>query len=175
MKFVRVGMLLLLSVAAFAQNAPIPTKTFSFNASPISLPGGRGSFVGTDAGLTFSPTQNFRLESHNVMSSDAKLSSFMGGAHYDLPVLSVKANNTMTNVSGFRMLFGLTALVGIDRVTDPFGAVRQHYSAMGLATFAYDINSSGSWTVGANVGMARFPGFATGWTPVVEVPFQFHF
>lgn len=165
----------LVASVAFAQNAPLPTSTFSFNASPMSLPGAKGTFVGTDAGVTFSPTANFDLAEHNIVSSDGKLSSFMGGVSYRLPALSLKANNMMPTVSGFRLLFGVSALVGIDRVKDVLGNTRQHYSALALATFSYALNSTATWQFGGNVGMARFPGFATGWTPVLEVGPQFHF
>jgi hypothetical protein len=169
------ALVFVLAAAACAQNAPIPTQTFSFNASPISLPGSKGTFIGTDTGGTFSPTANFDIAEHNIVSSDGKLSAYLGGVNYRFPALSLKANNAMPNVSGFRLLFGLSAAVGIDRVKDSLGNTKQHYSAMALASFAYDFNASGKWSLGGNVGMARFPGFATGWTPVLELGPQFHF
>jgi hypothetical protein len=166
---------LALALGAFAQNAPIPTQTFSFNAAPIDLPGSKGTFVGTDAGLTFSPTPNLDAAEHNIVSSDGRLSSFLGGVNYRFPAVSLKANNLMPGVSGFRMLFGLGASVGIDRVKDASGVVQQHYAALAQATFSYALTTSGNWQWGANVGLARFPGYAKGWTPVLEVGPQFHF
>lgn len=174
-RFALVLLVCSLSAAAFAQNAPLPTSTFSFNASPMSLPGNRGTFVGTDLGMTFNPTPNFDFQSHNLLSSDGKLSSFLAGAHYNLPALSLKANNLMPTVSGFRLLFGVSALVGVDRVKDLAGNTRQHYAGMALATLAYSFNTAGTWQFGANVGMARLPGYATGWTPVVEAGPKFGF
>jgi hypothetical protein len=164
-----------LALPVLAQNAPLPTQTFAFTDSAVSLPGIKGTFVGNDAGVTFSPTPNFDLAEHNIVSSDAKLSAFMGGVNYRFPVLSLGLNNAMPDVSGFRLLFGLSAAAGIDRVKDDAGNVAQHYAFLAKATFSYAMGSTGAWQMGANVGMARFPGFAKGWTPVVEVGPSFQF
>ena len=165
----------LVSAVAFGQNAPIPTKTFSFNAAPISLPGARGTFVGTDAGVEFTPTQNFGLGETNVLSSDGRMNFFGGGASYSFPVLSKYINNKTPQISGFRFRLGVRSFVGIDRVKDASGVVEQHWSAIAQGTFAYSIDSGGTWQMGANVGAARFPGYSKGWTPVVELGPQFHF
>ena len=175
MKKLAFALLILSATLGLAQNAPIPTQTFAFTDSAIDLPGAKGTFVGNDAGVTFSPTPNFDLAEHNIISSDAKLSAYMGGVNYRFPVLSLKLNNMTPEVSGFRMLFGLSAAAGIDRVKDPAGNVAQHYAFLAKATFSYALSASGSWQLGANVGMARFPGYAKGWTPVLEVGPQWHF
>lgn len=166
---------LLLVAPVFAQNAPIPTKTFSFQANAISLAGTRGTFAGTDAGVQFAPTPNFSLQEANILSSDAKLTAFMGLAEYDFPYLSMKLNNVSPNVSGFRLKFGIRAGAGIDRIKDALGNVAQHYSALAQGTFSYSFDNGGTYQFGANVGMARFPGYAKGWTPVAEIGPQFHF
>lgn len=167
--------LLVLSAAGFAQNAQIPTKTFSFQANAIGLAGNRGTFAGMDAGVQFSPTPNFSLQEGNIVSSDAKLSSYMGLVEYDFPYLSLKANNAMPTLSGFRLKFGVRAGAGIDRVKDALGVVKQYYAALAQGTFSYSFDAGSTWQLGANVGMARFPGYAKGWTPVAEVGPSFHF
>jgi hypothetical protein len=163
-----------LAMCCLAQNAPIPTKTFNFNAAPISLPGARGTFVGTDAGVLFTPTQNFGLGETNILSSDGRLAFFGGGAEYSFGVLSKYINNH-TNVSGFRIRIGARAYAGVDRVKDAAGVVAQHWGGLAQGTFAYSLDTGGSWQMGANIGMARFPGYAKGWEPVVELGPSFHF
>jgi hypothetical protein len=166
----------LLTAACFAQNAPIPTKTFSFNAAPISLPGARGTFVGTDAGVEFTPTQNFGIGETNILSSDGKMSFFGGGASYNVAVLSKYINNKTPIISGFRFRIGARAFVGVDRVKDPVSAVvAQHWGAVAQGTLNYSMDSGGTWQMGANVGAARFPGYSKGWSPVIELGPSFHF
>jgi hypothetical protein len=165
----------LVSAVAFGQNAPIPTKTFSFNANAISLPGDRGTFVGTDAGLEFTPTQNFALGETNILSSDGRVNFFGGGAAYSFPILSKYINDKTPTISGFRFRLGLRAFVGVDRVKDATGSVAQHWGEVAQATFAYSLNSGGTWNMGANVGVARFPGYAKGVTPIVELGPAFRF
>lgn len=163
-----------LALCAFAQNSPIPTHTFNLNASPISLPGDKGTFVGTDAGIAISFSQNFALAQTNIMSSTGKLAFFGGGAEYSAPVLS-RWINDHSQLSGFRLRLGVRAFAGVARVKNDLGTVAQHWGGMAQGTFAYSFDSGAHYQFGANVGMARFPGYAKGWTPVVEVGPQFHF
>lgn len=159
-----------------AQNAPLPTQTFSITTSAISLPGNRGTFAGTDSGFTFSPTTNFDLANHNIVSSDGKLSSFMGGADYTFAGVSKWMNNLMPNVSGFRLQPSLGGYFGIARVTDPTtGNVAQHYSALISGTVNYSLDSGNHWGLGVRVGALRAPGYANGWVPVVSLPFTYKF
>lgn len=174
-RVIAVMILFVLAIGCFAQNAPIPTKTFSFNAAPISLPGGRGTFVGTDAGVEFNPTQNFALAETNVVSSDAKLSFYGGGAEYNFAVLSKYINNHTPIISGFRFRIGARAFLGAARVKDAAGNVAQHYGAIAQGTFKYSLDAGGTWQMGANIGAARFPEYARGWIPVVELGPSFHF
>ena len=167
--------LCLLTVSAVAQNAPITTQTFSFNAQAISLPGNKGTFAGTDAGLTFSPTQNLSFEEANLLSSDARMTDFLGLAEYDFPFVSKWINNQTPSLSGFRLRVGVRAGAGVSRVKDAFGNVQQHYSALAQGTFSYSLDSGGTWQLGGHFGALRAPYFAKGWTPVVEFGPQFHF
>ena len=162
--------------AAVAQNSPLPTHTFTLTTSAISLPGDRGTFVGTDSGVAVSFTDRFDLAQTNIMSSDGKLNFFGGGAAYSFPVLSRYFNDKSPTISGFRVKLGIRAFAGVDRVKDPITAVtQQHWAEMVQGVFAYSLDSAATWTLGANVGMARFPGYAKGWTPIVEVGPSFHF
>lgn len=166
---------ILLAVAGFAQNAPIPTQPFSFNASAISLPGSQGTFIGTDAGVTFSPTQNFSVSDHNILSSDGRVAYFGAGPDYNLPVISLKANNAMPALSGFRMLFSLGGSAGVSRVKDSTGSVNQHYGAEFHGAFSYALSSAGAWQLGVRGGAARLPYYASGWTKFFEFGPSFHF
>lgn len=175
MKYLFTSILILAAVSAFAQNSPIPTQTFSFTDAPIALPGTKGTFAGSDMGASVAFTQNFSAAYHSIVSSDAKLSTFGGGVDYALPVISLKANNAMPNLSGFRFLFSVGGSGGLARVKDAAGNIAQHYTEEAHVSFSYALSTNGAWQLGARVGMARFPGFASGWVPVVSVPFQFHF
>lgn len=166
---------LLLAVSALAQNAPLPTQTFSFTASSIALPGNKGTFVGTDAGVTFSPTQNFSIADHNILSSDGRLSYFGAGPDYQLPQLSLKANNAMPSLSGFRFLFSVGGSFGVARVKDTFGNVTQHYGEELHGAFNYSLNSGGTWQLDVRAGAIRAPYYANGWFPQVAFGPSFHF
>ena len=167
--------LVFLSAVAFAQNEPLPTHTFSLTSTAISLPGDRGTFVGTDSGVAISFTDRFDLAETNVLSSDGKLAFFGGGAAYSFPVLSKWINNH-SQLSGFRLRIGARAFAGVSRVKDPVSAaVDQHWGGLTQGTFKYSFDAGGNWNLGANVGMARFPGYSKGWIPVVEVGPSFHF
>jgi hypothetical protein len=166
---------LLLSVAAFCQNAPIPTHTFSISASPIALPGNAGTFVGTDSGAAVNFTPAFDLAFHNILSSDAKLSTFMGGADYACYRCSKWLNDKMPTISGFRLLPSIGGAFGVDRVKDAAGNSFQHYSGEAYGSIAYSFDSGGTYTMAARIGAMRAPGYANGWVPVVSVPFSVHF
>lgn len=166
---------LLLSLAAFGQNAPIPVQTFSITTSAISLPGASGTFVGTDSGATFNPTQSVDFASHNILSSDGRLSAFMGGADYTFYQVSKLMNDKMPKLSGFRLLPSLGGAFGISRVKDSFGNVQQHYSGMINAKLAYSLDSGGHWQIAFSAGALRAPYFAKGWTPYASLPFSYHF
>ena len=158
-----------LMCAAAAQNAPLPTQTFSFQGAPISLPGYNGTFVGTDAGMNFWATPNFALSETNIVSSDAKFKFFAGGAATQFPYLS-KWLNDRTTYSGFRVIFGLRGYVGSAQ-----SAQGDHIGAMIQGTINYSLDSGGHYQLGANIGAARFPGFASGWTSVIEIGPKYSF
>lgn len=167
---------LVLSIACLAQNAPMPSQNFSITTSPISLPGNRGTFAGTDSGVTFNPTPNFDLANHNILSSDGKLSAFYGGADYTIVQLSKWMNDKMPKVSGFRLQPGIGAYFGVSRVKPGISSiVEQHYSALVNGKIAYSLDSGNHWQAAFTVGALRAPYYAKGWVPVVSVPFSYHF
>lgn len=167
--------LLLAASIGFAQNSAIPTQPFSFSYSAISLPGSKGTFVGSDAGVTFSPTQNFSIADHNILSSDGKLAYFGAGPDYQLPKISLKANNAMPALSGFRFLFSVGGSFGVARVKDAFGNVAQHYGEEAHGAFNYSLDGGGTWQLGIRAGAVRAPYYAKGWFPEVAFGPSFHF
>lgn len=164
-----IAILFVLVCSAVAQNSTIQTQTFSFNAAPISL-GYDGTFVGTDVGLSFSPTQNFSLFETNMLSSDAHFHFYAGGIGYQIPYLSKWINDRTPKVSGFRLLFGLRGALGQAET-----AAGNHVGALIQGTVNYSFDSGGHYQMGAQVGAARFPGFSKGWTSVVELGPSLHF
>jgi hypothetical protein len=158
---------LALSLVSFAQ-----TNTFSFNLTPISLPGGKQTVAGTAAGMTFSPTPNFDLREDTIIAPGQNFQAFMGGVNYRLPVISTKLNNASPNVDGSRFQFYVTASVGIDRIT--LGDTRQHYAFLAGGGINYDLTGSGKWTMGGEVRYAKFPGLLNN-TVVVSLGPSIHF
>jgi hypothetical protein len=155
---------LLLCSAAFAQNAPIPTQTFSFTASPITLPGyGKNIFTGADMGAVYSVSQNFSLENTNIVSTDGKFTFLAGGVGVKFPQISKFLNNRSTTQSGFRLLFGIRALAGEAMSSS------NHVGVLLQGSVDYSLDSAATWTVGAKIGGARFPGYSGGWVSVVEL------
>jgi hypothetical protein len=176
MKLAMFAMLVtLMAVGCWAQNAPIPTQTFSFSASAIALPGGRGTFAGTDAGVSFNPTQNLSIAQHSILSADGGADYFGGGVDYALPQISLKANNVMPIVSGFRMLFSVGGSMGVARVKNASGTTLQHYGADFHGAFNYALSSTGAWQLGVRGGAMRLPYYERGWTKFFELGPSFHF
>lgn len=165
---------LALAVLAVSLTAWGQTQTFSLTAQPIALPGGGQTFMGTLAGISFSPTPNFSLRNTNLVANSGNFTSFFGGMEYRLPILSTKLNNVSPNLNGMRFQFYLTGSAGIDRVVDAAGNVRQHYSFLGGGGVRYDLTNSGSWTLGGEVQWAKLPGLANN-TAIVSFGPAWHF
>lgn len=165
--------LLLISVPAFGQSAPPASQPFSLTSQAIALPGGGQTVAATLAGITFTPTQNFDLKQTNLVSGQ-NFQGFYGGFNYRLPVLSTKLNNVSPTVNGYRFQFYITGSAGVDRVTDPAGNVRQHYSFLAGGGVNYDVTQSGSWTLGGEVQYAKLPGLANN-TAIVSFGPAYHF
>ena len=163
---------LLLVLPLFGQNQPLPTSTFSFAAAPIGLVSANGSFIGTDAGLQFSPTPNFSLQSANILSSDARSANFLALAGYNIAPLSRKLNNLMPKVSGFRINIGVRGGAGVSRQSDAAGNVKQSVGILAQGTFSYSLDSGGTWQFGGNFGAGKFGGQ---WQKVFEAGPSLHF
>ena len=166
MKYVA-ALLLALSSLAFGQ-----TQTFSLSLSPISLPGNKQTVVGTDSGFTFSPTAKLDLREDNILAPGQNFQGFFGGFNYRLPILQTKLNNASPNVNFLRFQFYLTASAGIDRIT--LAETRQHYAFLAGGGLLYDLTGSGTWTLGAEVRYAKFPGLSNS-TAVVAAGPALHF
>jgi hypothetical protein len=165
--------ILALALGSFAQNAPIPTLPFSFTASALALPSGT-SFAGTDAGITFSPTQNLSISDHNIISGDGVLNYFGGGVDYALPVISLNINNSAPNMSGFRLLFSVGGSVGQARVNLASGT-QAHWGEEFHGSMSYALTATGAWQMGFRAGVGRFPYYHTGVMPIISLGPSFHF
>ena len=173
--FAVAALLLGLAFPALAQTpAPPPVTTFSLTSTALALPGGKSTFAGTDAGMTFTPTPNFDLREDNIVAPSGNFLGFYGGFNYRLPVLSTKLNNVSPNLNGYRFQFYITGSAGVDRITDAAGNARQHYSFLAGGGVQYDLTSSGTWTLGAEVRYAKLPGLINN-TAIVTFGPQFHF
>ena len=167
------SLVLVMSLGVFAQNAPIPTLPFTFTASAMALPSG-SSFAGTDAGITFNPTQNFSISDHNIISGDGILNYFGGGVDYALPVVSLNINNSAPNMSGFRLLFSVGASVGQARVNLASGT-QAHWGEEYHGSLSYALSPSGAWQLGFRAGIGRFPYYHSGVMPIITLGPSFHF
>jgi hypothetical protein len=149
-----------------------PVNTFTLTATPLALPSGQSTFMGTDAGFTFTPTQNFDLREDNLVAPSANFTAFFGGFNYRLPVLSTKLNNVSPNLNGYRFQFYITASAGVDRIAA--ATTREHYSFLAGGGVQYDLTGSGTWTLGGEVRYAKLPGLANN-TAIVTFGPSIHF
>lgn len=169
------GLILLGASISMAQSTPANppvTQPFSVQTSAITLPGGHGktnnSIVGTDSGITFTPSTNLDLFDRNLLSSDGSLKYFAGGVNYRLPALSLGANNKASNVNFLRVQFYLIGSFGVAQVN----AVN-HYGYTAGAGANYMLNNSGSWTSGGSGEYAHFPGYPG--KSIVKLEIKYHF
>lgn len=164
---------LAVAVPMHAQNAPIPTMPFSFTANALALPSGT-SFAGTDAGITYSPTQNFTISDHNILSGDGLLNYFGGGVDYTFQPVSLNINNSAPSMSGFRLLFSAGGSLGQARVNLASGTVA-HWGEELHGSVSYALSSSGTWQLAFRAGAGRFPYYHNGWMPIIQCGPSFHF
>lgn len=157
----------LLASLSFAQ-----TNTFSLSLSPISLPGGKQTVAGTEAGATLTVTNNLDLGNVDILAPGSNFQYFAGKFNYRLPVLQTKLNNASPNLDGFRFGFYVTGSAGIDRITGPVTA--QHYGFTAGMGLNYDLTGKGTWTFGGEVQYAKFPGLANN-TYLISVGPAIHF
>jgi hypothetical protein len=149
-----------------------PVSSFALTLTPVSLPGNHQTVAGTEAGMSFAPTPNFELYDDNILAPGQNFRYFGGGFRYYLPVLSQKLNNASPNVNGFRFRFALEAGAGVDRITQPVPT--QHYGFTAGGRVEYDLTNSGTWTMGADVRYAKFPGLNNN-TAIVSLGPAVHF
>lgn len=154
-KVLTLAVFLLFALAGFAQT--VPTQTFNLTLSPISLPGGKQTVAGTEAGAMITVTPNLDLGNVDVLAPGNNFQYFAGRVNYRIPWLSNKLQNISPTLNGLRFQFGVTASVGVDRITGP-GDPTQHYGFTGGGFVNYSIDSGGHYSLGLEAQYAKFPG-----------------
>lgn len=141
------------AVAALAQDTPF--STFSVTTAAISLPGGRSTVAGTEAGAMLRVTQNTSIGTMNVISPGT-LSYYSGRFEQHIPFLSKKLNNISPTINGLQFDIGVTGSAGVVRV--PVGSdFKQHYGFTGGVFVNYYLNKT--WSLGVEAQYAKFPGY----------------
>lgn len=142
-----------LSITAFAQDTPF--STFSVTTAAISLPGGKSTVAGTEAGAMLRVTQNTSIGTMNVISPGT-LSYYSGRFEQHIPFLSKKLNGISPTINGLQFDIGVTGSAGIVRV--PLGSdFKQHYGFTGGIFVNYYLNKT--WSLGVEAQYAKFPGY----------------
>lgn len=168
--------LMLFASAAFAQTATTTPTTpqvtpVSFTATAIALPGGGTTIAAAETGVLVNVTNNFSLRDKNVVGSNFQY--FGGGFNYYLPSLSTALNNISPTLDGLRFQFWITGSAGVDRVTQS-SLTNEHYAFTAGGGVSYALSASGTWTLGAEVEYAKFPGLANN-TAIVKLGPSIHF
>lgn len=166
------SVMLLMSVASVAQNAPLPTQTWSTTFAPMSVPGIGQTFAGTIADVGVSPTPNttFALETIQAPGSPDFQGFYGGAANYRLNALSTWLNNVSPNLSGYRFQFTLLGSVGVVRATNG-----NHFGATAGARIDYALTTTGTWTLGVETRALRLPYTTQGWKPGFSFGPAIHF
>lgn len=154
MKRLSFVLLLLLGCAAVSRGqTPTPAvSTFSTTLSAVNLPGSNGStLAGSLAGFSYRVTPDFALTQTNLISSGAQTNGFFGGGDYTLSFLSKKLNNMSPTTNGYDFQFQLAGSAGALRVTQPTGAVAQHWGALFGGRVNYAIKGSKTFSLGVEV------------------------
>ena len=158
--------------------APLHAQTaFTSTLQPITLPGGRTTVMGTDAGMALTITPNFDLREENILAPSNGAAIFLGGFNYRLPILSGALNNASPTLNGWRFQFYVTASAGVNRLTSLAvspSSTSTHFALLAGGGVNYALTATGNWTFGAEVRYAKLPGMANN-TAVVSVGPSFHF
>lgn len=164
--------ILVLSAAALAQNAPLPTQTWSTTFAPMSVPGIGQTFAGTIADVGVSPTTNttFALETIQAPSSPNFLGFYGGAANYRIPKLSTWINEISPNLSGYRFQFTVLGSIGVVRASNG-----NHFGATAGGRFDYALSAAGTWTLGVEARAVRLPYTTAGWKPAFSFGPAIHF
>jgi len=162
---------LVLSAVAFAQNAPIPTQTWSTNFSAMSIPGGHTTFAGTVADVGVAVTPNFSAQFETVQSPGVPnfAGYYGGGVRYQINWVSKKLNEISPNLSGFRILVSALGSAGVESING------NHVGATLGGRVDYSLDSGGHYQPGIEVRAVRLPYVCTGWKPAVSLGIKFGF
>jgi hypothetical protein len=168
---------LLLCACAFGQSTTAPanpqsvftSSTFSLNASPIALPGGKGTAAGVLAGGTLNITSNFALRQSSFISTGG-WTGYFGGVQYAIPSLAKALNNLSSNINGLVFQPYVTASMGVGQI-----AGASHYSFMAGGGLNYDPAGNTKFVVNLfEVQYAKLPGLANN-TVIVSAGPQLRF
>lgn len=166
MKKLALVITLLFAVSLFAQNAPLPTQTWSTNFAPVSIPGLGQTFAGTIADLGIAPTPNSVVALETIQApSAANFAGFYGaGYRYQINAFSKWLNDLSPNLSGYRFQFTVLGSAGAVVVANG-----NHFAATAGGRVDYALSSTGSWTLGVEVRAVRLPYVVQGWKPAVSL------
>lgn len=148
-----VSLLLMAATFVIAQEPP-PTTSFTINLTPITLPGGHTSVAGVESGMSLRLTNNLDVKESNLTGTG--LQFYGGGFNYHIPALSTYLNNRSPNINGLLFDFYLTGTVG--SVLTPNSPAGGHWGERIGGGANYSLN--GTWSLGAEVQYAKFPGYA---------------
>ena len=159
-----------LALPVIAQNAPLPTQTWTVVFAPMSVPGFGQTFTGTVAETGISVTPNFTAALETIQApSSPNFAGFYGGAaRYQLNFLSKKLNDLSPALSGFRFQPSVLASAGEVRVAD-----KNHLGATAGIRVDYSLDSGAHYSPGVEFRLGRLPDVVAGWKPAVSLGFKF--
>jgi len=157
---------LLFAVSLVAQNAPVPTQTWSTTFAPISVPGLGQTFAGTIADVGIAPTPNSAVSLETIQAPSAPNFSGFYGANYRYQINAVSKwlNDISPNLSGYRFQVNVLGSAGSVVATNG-----NHFGATAGFRVDYLLSSTGTWTLGAEVRAVRLPYVMAGWKPAVSL------
>lgn len=163
--------LCLLSLSAFAQNAPLQTANFTTNFTALNLPGNHQTFVGTavDVGVSFTPDSNLFLETVQAPTVSGYQGYYGPGFGYQINGLSKFINNISPNLSGYKFRFTVLGSGGIARVS-----TGNHVAGNARFRTEYSLGSTGVYNLLFEVGAGRLY-TAPGWQPLFAAGGALHF
>lgn len=172
MKKLALALFVLFATLSFAQNAPLPTQTWSTTFAPMSIPGIGQTFAGTIADVGVSPTPNttFALETIQAPSAPDFAGFYGGAANYRINAMSKWLNNISPNLSGYRFQFTVLGSIGVVRASNG-----NHFGATAGGRIDYALSSSGTWTLAVEGRAVRLPYTTAGWKPGFSFGPAIHF
>lgn len=169
-KLFTLALFALFATLSFAQNAPLPTQTWTTDFTSMALPGAGQTFVGTaaDVGVSFTPDTNVFFETIQSPSAPNFAGFYGPGVSYQINALS-KFINDRSPLSGFKLRFSVLGSFGESRIGD-----RNHFAGTARFRTEYALNSDGKFGLAVEVGAARLY-TGPGWQKIVSLGLPIHF